>query len=149
MPIAALFHQTRRFDRCFAGGDAVGIRRYELGRRRVVASSLGQHAMAGIAPGRDPDELAIALGHQHRVDVMVGACGLRIDACNEVMKRVGRPPGLIDFSGQTMREAARDRSRIVLRVALVRPRTAVYALMLLAGSSLILWSLMSHASILG
>jgi polyferredoxin len=105
--------------------------------------------MDGIAPGRDPDELAIALGHQHRVDVMVGACGLRIDACNEVMKRVGRPPGLIDFSGQTMREAARDRSRIVLRVALVRPRTAVYALMLLAGSSLILWSLTSHASILG
>ena len=69
MPVAALFHQAQRFDRCFAGGDAVGIRRYELGRRRVVASSLGQHAMDGIAPGRDPDELAIALGH--RVDVMV------------------------------------------------------------------------------
>jgi hypothetical protein len=48
-----------------------------------------------------------------------------------------------------MREAAPERSRIVLRVALVRPRTAVYALMLLAGSTLMLWSLVSHASILG
>jgi hypothetical protein len=38
------------------------------------------------------------------------------------MKRVGRPLGLIDFSGQTMREAAPDRSRIVLCVALVRHR---------------------------
>ena len=38
------------------------------------------------------------------------------------MKRVCRPPGLIDFSGQTMREAAPDRSRIVLCVALVRHR---------------------------
>ena len=148
MPIAALFHQAQRFDRCFAGGDAVGIRRYELGRRRVVASSLGQHAMAGIAPGRDPDA-----GDRPRSPAPRrrdgGACGLCIDACNEVIKRVGRPPGLIDFSGQTMREAAPERSRIVLRVALVRPRTAVYALMLLAGSTLMLWSLVSHASILG
>jgi hypothetical protein len=27
--------------------------------------------MDGIAPGKDPDELAIAPGHQHRADVMV------------------------------------------------------------------------------
>ncbi len=66
---------------------------------------------------------------------------------NEVMKRVGHPPGLIDLSSQAMREAAGSGVRDLaapFRAALVRPRTAVYALVLLAGSSLMQWSLLSR-----
>jgi cytochrome c oxidase accessory protein FixG len=74
-------------------------------------------------------------------------CGLCIDACNEIMQRVGRPSGLIAFSSQAMREAARSGVKdvtAVLRAALLRPRTAVYALVLLLGSGLMLWSLLSR-----
>ena len=74
-------------------------------------------------------------------------CGLCIDACDQVMRRVGRPPGLIAFSSEAMREAVRSGVRDftdVLHAALFRPRTAVYAAVLLVGSALMLWTLLSR-----
>jgi cytochrome c oxidase accessory protein FixG len=79
-------------------------------------------------------------------------CGLCIDACDRVMRRLGRPTGLIAFTSQAMREAAKapggstraDLTR-TMHAALLRPRTAVYSVLLIAGASLMLWSLLSRS----
>jgi cytochrome c oxidase accessory protein FixG len=57
-------------------------------------------------------------------------CGLCIDACNEIMDRVARPRGLIGFDTYANR-AAHERGATA-RPRLVRPRTVVYVLILLA-----------------
>jgi cytochrome c oxidase accessory protein FixG len=78
-------------------------------------------------------------------------CGLCIDACDEVMTRLGRPKGLIAFTSQAMREAAAAghgaaaELRHVMRTALLRPRTAVYSAILVVGSAALLWSLLTRA----
>jgi cytochrome c oxidase accessory protein FixG len=57
-------------------------------------------------------------------------CGLCIDACNDIMRKVERPPGLIAFDTPASRvvgEAAKP-----LWDRLVRPRTVLYALVLVA-----------------
>ena len=81
-------------------------------------------------------------------------CGLCIDACDEVMRRLGRPPGLIAFTSQAMREAATlgghgeaaDLTK-TLRAGLLRPRTAVYSLILILGSAAMLWALLSRSTL--
>ncbi len=75
-------------------------------------------------------------------------CGLCVDACDEVMHRIGRPPGLIAFTSQAMREAKGTTARdfmAALRAALLRPRTAVYSLLLIAGAAGMLWSLLARS----
>ncbi|MGE0154885.1 MAG: cytochrome c oxidase accessory protein CcoG [Reyranellaceae bacterium] len=60
-------------------------------------------------------------------------CGLCIDACNDVMGKVGRPHGLIAFDTFANTAAAAKGGRV--RVRLVRPRTVIYgALMVLVGA---------------
>ena len=79
-------------------------------------------------------------------------CGLCSDACDAVMHRLGRPPGLIAFTSQAMREAAEgpgggaraDLTR-TMHAALLRPRTAVYSVLLIAGASAMLYSLLSRS----
>lgn len=78
-------------------------------------------------------------------------CGLCIDACDEVMHRLGRAPGLIAFTSQAMREAAAAGGRsavhdvlATMRPALIRPRTAVYSAILVAGVAALLWSLLAR-----
>jgi len=55
-------------------------------------------------------------------------CGLCIDACDEVMAKVGRPLRLIDFISIANLEQRAQRQPVTLR--LVRPRTLIYAAML-------------------
>ncbi|PWC36098.1 cytochrome c oxidase accessory protein CcoG [Azospirillum sp. TSO35-2] len=57
------------------------------------------------------------------------SCGLCIDACNDVMARIGRPGDLIRFDTQ----AAQSAKAVAVPPApyrLIRPRTIVYSLML-------------------
>lgn len=56
-------------------------------------------------------------------------CGLCIDACDEVMRKVGRPTGLIAFA-TLAGEAARARGE-AWHYKLIRPRTIIYATVLL------------------
>jgi len=75
-------------------------------------------------------------------------CGLCIDACDEVMIRIGRPTGLIAYTSQAMREAKGTTVgdfMTALRSAVLRPRTAIYAAVLLIGSSAMLTSLLSRS----
>jgi cytochrome c oxidase accessory protein FixG len=55
-------------------------------------------------------------------------CGLCIDACNEIMDKVGRPQGLIAFDTDA-NDAARQRGETPRR-RLLRPRTVVYGAVL-------------------
>ncbi len=53
-------------------------------------------------------------------------CGLCIDACDAVMKKVGRPAGLIAYDTDE-NVACRARKLPPVRVRILRPRTIVYA----------------------
>lgn len=66
-------------------------------------------------------------------------CALCIDACNDIMKRVGRPPGLIAYDTFENVEAPVPFERP--KVRLFRARTILYSLMmmLVAGIMVVAW----------
>jgi len=66
-------------------------------------------------------------------------CGLCIDACNGVMDKVGLPRGLITFdtaANQQARAAGKP-----TRYRLARPRTIIYALLMIIIAGTMLWGL--------
>jgi cytochrome c oxidase accessory protein FixG len=74
-------------------------------------------------------------------------CGLCIDACNEVMGKVGRPPFLISWdSARNQQRMAAGQSGIL---RLFRPRTATYAALFLAVALFMtgVFALRSNASV--
>ena len=71
-------------------------------------------------------------------------CGLCIDACNEIMPRVGRPPNLIDFATLT-RQSALAAGRTPEAYRLLRPRTLIYAALLLLTSGIMAFGLGTRA----
>jgi cytochrome c oxidase accessory protein FixG len=60
-------------------------------------------------------------------------CTACIDACDEVMTRLNRPRGLIRYDSQTAFAGTKTRW--------LRPRTALYGLLLLIGASVAIWAL--------
>ena len=72
-------------------------------------------------------------------------CGLCIDACDEIMEKVGRPKGLIAYDTDAAVAARVVRQTPVYR--LLRPRTAYYAVALTLVSALMIWG-MTHRSAL-
>jgi len=79
------------------------------------------------------------------IDIRDGAqlecinCGLCIDACDDVMHRVGRPKGLIayDTEANVLRRLKGEKSRF----RFLRPRTALYAVVILVVGGVMLTSL--------
>jgi cytochrome c oxidase accessory protein FixG len=67
-------------------------------------------------------------------------CGLCIDACNDVMRHIGRPENLVRFDTITNQNAAATGDSA--RVKLLRPRTIIYSLILVVVASAIMTSLM-------
>ncbi len=57
-------------------------------------------------------------------------CGLCVDACDEIMTKVGRPTGLIKFDTQTNQVALATTGKPA-PARLIRPRTILYSLMML------------------
>jgi cytochrome c oxidase accessory protein FixG len=66
-------------------------------------------------------------------------CGLCIDACDEIMVKVGRPKALIAFDTDSAVAERQKGNRA--RYKFVRPRTVYYAAALVVVSGLILWGL--------
>ena len=56
-------------------------------------------------------------------------CGLCVDACDEIMTKVGRPTGLIKFDTQTNQVALATTGKPA-PARLIRPRTILYSLMM-------------------
>ncbi len=72
-------------------------------------------------------------------------CALCIDACNGVMPRVGRPRGLIRYD--TLRNLEARAAGEAARVRLFRPRTVVYAVLLVGAAVLMMGTLFTRADL--
>jgi len=73
-------------------------------------------------------------------------CALCIDACDEIMAKVDRPKGLIAYDTQ-IAVAARNEGLIPPKHKLIRARTVVYAVVMLAIGSLMAWGLATKSTI--
>ncbi len=71
-------------------------------------------------------------------------CALCVDACNDVMARLGRPPNLISYDTERRKEA-REKGQ-PLRYRLVRPRTLLYTMLLLAVGLVMLFALATRGT---
>lgn len=72
-------------------------------------------------------------------------CGLCIDACNDIMAKVGRPPELITFTSEANQKRSQDGQARVFRP--IRPRTIVYVGILLIVAGLMAFGLLSRESL--
>ncbi|MFZ5670750.1 MAG: cytochrome c oxidase accessory protein CcoG [Pseudomonadota bacterium] len=86
------------------------------------------------------------------IDIRDGAqlecinCGLCIDACDEIMDRIGRPKGLIAYDTDHA-VASREAGELKGLYRFLRSRTAFYAVALTVISSLMLWGLTHRAEV--
>ena len=72
-------------------------------------------------------------------------CGLCIDACDEIMPRVGRPRGLIAYD--TDEAVAARAAGVTPTYPLVRTRTIYYAAALAVVSALMIWGLATRSPV--
>ncbi|WP_431859786.1 cytochrome c oxidase accessory protein CcoG [Azospirillum sp.] len=63
-------------------------------------------------------------------------CGLCIDACDDIMTKIGRPKGLVKFDTQTNQIAVATTGKPA-KYRLLRPRTLIYALMMVVVGGMI------------
>ena len=121
----------------------------QRGEPRMPMAAYRQHQAAQLATGL-PAEGSAKAGHciacqrcvhvcPTGIDIRQGlqmecvGCTACIDACDEVMTRLNRPRGLIRYDSQTAFAGRKTRW--------VRPRTALYGLLLLIGASVATWAL--------
>jgi len=74
------------------------------------------------------------------------SCALCIDACNEVMGKVGRPPELITYATEAQ-QAALERGETPPRWKLLRLRTLFYAMLMVGVGSLLVYGLLTRHSL--
>ncbi len=85
------------------------------------------------------------------IDIRDGAqlacimCGLCIDACDNVMTKVGRPSGLIAYDNDINIQRHREGKPPVYR--LIRTRTMIYAGIIVLAGAAMLWSLATRSGI--
>jgi len=72
-------------------------------------------------------------------------CGLCVDACNDVMAQIGRPGDLVLFDTRSNQVAKAEGSAAMVR--LLRPRTIVYALIMLVVAGMMVVSLMMRPNL--
>ena len=85
------------------------------------------------------------------IDIRDGAqlecinCALCIDACDDIMEKVGRPLGLIGYDTDANME--RRTAGKAPQSKLFRPRTVLYAVVLVFVASVMLWTLMTRVTV--
>jgi cytochrome c oxidase accessory protein FixG len=72
-------------------------------------------------------------------------CALCIDACDDIMAKVGRPSGLIAYDTHVNVERRQRGEKAMF--SFVRPRTVLYAVIVVAVSALMLTSLINRATL--
>ncbi|MGE0407906.1 MAG: cytochrome c oxidase accessory protein CcoG [Amphiplicatus sp.] len=72
-------------------------------------------------------------------------CALCIDACDEIMAKIGRPTRLIGYDTDENIERRKAGEKPTMR--LLRPRTALYAIILATVGALMLWGLATRATL--
>ena len=73
------------------------------------------------------------------------ACGLCIDACDEIMDKVGRPRRLIGFD--TLANLAAQAQGKRARVRLIRPRTMIYAALLTVVAAIMAGAMLTRSTL--
>jgi len=73
------------------------------------------------------------------------SCALCIDACDEVMAKVGRPRGLIDYD--TLLNHDRRKAGQETRFRLIRPRTVIYSLLIVLVAVIMLSTLATRGTL--
>lgn len=69
------------------------------------------------------------------------SCGLCVDACNNVMDKIGLPRGLIRYDTETNQEMRRSQPDWNTKLRWIRPRTIYYALILAVVGSIMLYAI--------
>jgi cytochrome c oxidase accessory protein FixG len=72
-------------------------------------------------------------------------CALCIDACDDVMTKIGRPRGLIDYDSVAVAVSRAEGEKKAIR--LVRPRTVLYTALLAAIGGIMLFQLLTRSDI--
>ncbi len=75
------------------------------------------------------------------------ACGLCVDACNNVMDKIGLPQGLIRYDTENNYEARKHGDAKKTYAHFLRPRSVYYSVILLTVSSLMLYGLLTQSSL--
>ncbi|WP_027534744.1 cytochrome c oxidase accessory protein CcoG [Bradyrhizobium sp. WSM3983] len=81
---------------------------------------------------------------RHGIQLGCIQCGLCIDACNNVMREIGRPAGLIGYDTDINMQRRRDGKAPIYRV--IRPRTLIYAAAIAVVGSIMLYTLATRAT---
>jgi len=81
---------------------------------------------------------------RHGIQLGCIQCGLCIDACNNVMREIGRPTGLIGYDTDINMQRRRDGKVPIYR--LIRPRTLIYAACIAVVGSIMLYTLVTRAT---
>jgi cytochrome c oxidase accessory protein FixG len=85
------------------------------------------------------------------IDIRNGAqleciqCALCIDACNDIMDKVGRPRGLIAYTTERNMESRSAGPRDGLRM--IRPRTILYTVVIAITGALMAWAMVSRSDL--
>jgi cytochrome c oxidase accessory protein FixG len=72
-------------------------------------------------------------------------CALCIDACDDIMRKVGRPTGLIAYDTHVNVEKRQRGEQAGIR--LIRPRTILYAMLMLGVGALMLYALLNRQTL--
>ena len=81
---------------------------------------------------------------RHGIQLGCIQCGLCIDACDNVMREIGRPQGLIGYDTDINMQRRREGKPPIYRI--VRPRTLIYAAAIAIVGSVMLYTLATRAS---
>jgi cytochrome c oxidase accessory protein FixG len=122
--------------------------RYDRGEPRVSVKKADDLRSHGLPAGDCVDCHQCVAVCPTGIDIRNGAqldcimCGLCIDACDNIMKKVGRPTGLIAYDTDINIARRREGKPPIYRI--VRPRTAIYAGLIALVGAVMLYALLNR-----
>jgi cytochrome c oxidase accessory protein FixG len=125
--------------------------RYDRGEPRMSAKK-AEAARARLEPAGDCVDCRQCVnvcptGVDIRDGTQLGCiqCGLCIDACDNVMAKIGRPTGLIGYDTDMNVQRRMEREEPIVRI--VRPRTVLYVALIVAIGALMGWKLATRSTL--
>jgi cytochrome c oxidase accessory protein FixG len=126
---------TYRLDR---GEPRMSVKKAEAARTlgEVAGDCVDCHQCINVCP--------TGVDIRHGIQLGCIQCGLCIDACDNIMKEIGRPTGLIGYDTDINMQRRREGKAPIYRI--VRPRTLVYAALIAIVGSIMLYTLATRST---